>query len=655
MGFSRSRNWLLVWFVVFLLLVVGIYAPAVRFGLIWDDPEWFGRSVGVSWEKLILPFEDYQFFRPGNMIYNRLFVGGDGTFLIFEMHVAQLALHVLNVSFVFTISRRVGFARWMAFMAAMIFAWHPFGHQAVAWAAPGQPLAAVLCFSAWVFYLAGRGGVREQFRWQRPFLLLLSLFLFLLAVSTHESSVPLAVMPLLFELALRLQSQSWPDVAQSWRYPLRLGWVWPLLYVGAALLFMIVWALMPREGGITGVYLDFLVFAYYLQGFVFPAAGPEVMAFFGGGTAVSLFWLALAGALWALAVYRGRGILATTGILWAGVALLPALLGLSFSYVGFAPRLFYAAAPGAAWVWVAALWPSEQRGRSVAGVLGLALLGAVVLVGVRQVWYFQRLFEPGTRLMTDMAAELSEKNGRYLFLNFPDRYRLKEQPFALGYWGVTLAPVVMDLADFPALLTGSAAQTTSRSMPWLNESERGEGSILVDMRGEIVHPEDLLDLAREYDGVYLTQLDIDGNFALRYAGSVSARPDADCGIARFEDALCLHKVDIFEQNGDLHVRTAWWTETDLPSQLTLFLHLGQSGTPPLTQVDGDTWYKALPLNAWRPGDLIIDERVLPMPKEQAGLRFAIGVYDWVSGERWPGVDADKRPLPDGILVWPLVP
>ncbi|MBP7045505.1 MAG: hypothetical protein KBE23_22330, partial [Chloroflexi bacterium] len=63
-----------------------MYAPALKFGLIWDDPEWFGRVVGIGWGELLRPFPDYQFYRPGTMLYNRLFFGADGLLHVYALH-----------------------------------------------------------------------------------------------------------------------------------------------------------------------------------------------------------------------------------------------------------------------------------------------------------------------------------------------------------------------------------------------------------------------------------------------------------------------------------------------------------------------------------------------------------------------------------------
>jgi hypothetical protein len=142
-GKNHVNFTLLAAFVGLLLFLTWLYRPSIHFGLIWDDPEWYGRVVGKSIFALLKPSTDYQFYRPGVMLFNRLFVQADGTLAIQTLHWAQIGWYVINLSLVFAISRRVGFGRWAAFMVVMLTAVHPFVYQSVAWAAPGQPAAAV--------------------------------------------------------------------------------------------------------------------------------------------------------------------------------------------------------------------------------------------------------------------------------------------------------------------------------------------------------------------------------------------------------------------------------------------------------------------------------------------------------------------------------
>lgn len=649
---------LLIAFSALLLFLAGLYASAIRFGLIWDDPEWYVRVVGRSFLEVIKPSPDYQFYRPGLMVFNRLFVRADETLDIYLLHWTQVGWYLINLALLFAMSRRLGFRRWAAFMVVVLAAWHPFVYQAVAWAAPGQPLTAVLLNTAWVLYLLGRGQGERQ---PRAVILILSLFCFFLSFTIHEIAIPLAGIPLLFEMVLRLKQNSWRTVFKSGRHPWQNGWGWPLLYLVLALLFFLMWLFVPRESGITGLYGDWRVYAYFLQGFVYPFASTQYAQLFANNGLLVATWVFLVLALWGVAIYRKRGILAAVGLVWAFLGIAPSLVGLPYSYVSIGSRLFYTAVPGVAWLWVAALWPMVKREGRATAVVTLSVLLFVALFGLSTTLTFRQLYSQSTTLLAEVVETLAGENGRTLFINFPDRYRLKEEPLAIGYWGITLAPVVVDLAEFPALLTGSQAQTTSRSMPWVDGDARDYGPYHVDMRGVITQPEELYQLAVEHNAVFVTRYDEMGNFELNYAGSVEKdrfveeAQEMVCKTAVFDKTVCLQDVQIRTEENTLIVRTEWWTNAVLPPHLSLFTHVGLPDMLPVAQMDGHSWQDTLPLSAWQPGDRIVDERRLALPPGSETYPISLGLYNWVNGERLPGVDAQKRPLPDNIYVVPISP
>ncbi len=648
----RANGPFLLAFIGLLLCFTGLYGSAIRFGLIWDDPEWYMRVVGKSVFELLLPSTNFQFYRPGVLNYNRLFVQADKTLAVTLLHWAQICWYLLNLALIFAISRRMGFGRWAALMVVVLSALHPFVYQAVAWAAPGQPLTAVLLNIAWVLYLIGR---KRERRPAQPVVLILSVLCFLLSLTVNETAVPLAAMPLLFETALRLKNNSWRDVLKSWRHPRQNGWVWPCLYLILTLLFIVFWLFAPKEPGITGFFADWRVYAYLLQGFVLPFSSSRYAHLFSNNLLLVTTWGLVILALWGLAIYRKRGVLASVGLVWAFLGIAPGLIGLPYSYVSIASRLFYTAVPGVAWLWVSALWPEEKKRGTITAVLGIASLIFVAFFGLLTTVGFRHLYTDGITHLNEVVEALAEENGRYLFINFPDRYHLKEEPLAIGYWGLTLAPVVVDLAEFPALLNGSQAQTESWSMPWVDGEARENGPYLVDMRGVITQPDELYQVARERDGIFVTRYDDAGNFDLVYAGSLEKSHEADCKTAVFTDTdstICLQDVQVIPQNGTFIIRTSWWTEAPLPPHLSLFNHLGLPNLPPVAQDDSNSWQDTLPLANWQPGDLIIDERQLTIPPGSENYPVSLGIYNWVTGERLAGFDAAKRPLPNSIYTIP---
>jgi hypothetical protein len=341
--------------------------------------------------------------------------------------------------------------------------------------------------------------------------------------------------------------------------------------------------------------------------------------------------------------------------LWALASMGPLFAGLHFDYVKLADRLFYAPALGVLLLWSAALCP-QMCPRPGRAVWRRYLAGGVWLFIVAQsVWLlllFGQMYRAGTGHLQAAMQTMSQQNGRYLFINFPDRY-LRERPFyPIGQWGVTLAPVVVDLADFLPITSGVTAASTSYSMPWLDTGARADGPYQVDMRGVIIQPDELYRQAQTYDVIYVSRYGADGRFHLETAGSLQQSAAATCPLVQFNDIICLHGIEIAPQVNALALTLHWSATAAVPPHTTIFVHAGPAAAPPLAQADGDSWRGLLPLTSWQPGYLIRDERTLAGITPADALELRIGLYNWVDGERWPAalVEADgtQRPLPDGF-------
>ncbi|MCK4473607.1 MAG: hypothetical protein KAW49_17645, partial [Anaerolineae bacterium] len=239
-----------------LLVTAWLYAHALGFGLIWDDPLWYGRVVGPSVGELVKPMPDYHFYRPALVLYNRLFLGPDSTLAVPLLHAAQIGFHLLNVALAYALSRRLGLGCWTAVAVAGLVAWYPFSYQAVAWAAPAQPMAAALQTGAFLAYLEAR---RKQAG--HHLAAGLSLLLFLAALAVQEGAAALAILPLLAEWVLRRRNTS------------GTGWWLALAYPLIAAGFGLLWLLLPRQTGYTRLAFETPVVSYLLQGFIFPLLG----------------------------------------------------------------------------------------------------------------------------------------------------------------------------------------------------------------------------------------------------------------------------------------------------------------------------------------------------------------------------------------------
>lgn len=631
-----------------LLVTTWFYALSLGFGFMWDDPLWYGRVVGKSFVELISPMPDFQFYRPATMLYNRLFLNPDATFSAPLMHAAQVGWHLLNVALVVALCRRLRLGSWSALAAGALVAWYPFSYQAVAWAAPQQPMALALQNGAWLAYLGARNMQRR--RWLAG----LSLLLYLTALFVQESTTILAVLPLLIEWVLRRRCLENTQATTPGRRP--IPWL-ALLYPLIAAAFGVLWLQVPRQASITGLSLERKVAAYLAQGFAFPLLGwPGAYATdpaIAPETVLGITGLTLGGLL-LLSHRAGRGRQALLGLLWALLGIAPSAIGLQYNYVRLGPRLLTYAAPGAALLWACALLPTDHpTARRLWRTIRAVMLALILLQCGRILADFQRLYTAGAAHIAELVRSGSQEDERLLFVNFPDRYALERAPYPLGYWGLTLAPASVDLGAFPAMVTGRAAQTISCSSPWIDAEAREAGPYRIDMRGSVAPPDQLYRLAQEMDGVYLSRCHPDGSFALQWAGAlIPQAPAPDCALARFGDILCLQEAQVDPQADRLDVTLTWLFLAPAQTHDTIFAHLGQPGSPPVTQADGDTWLGLIPLSTWQPGDTVREMRSLPLTREITADSYvvSVGVYNRITGERLPAATPAGDPLPDDALV-----
>ena len=619
MNVLRIKNFSSLLLIGILLGTWFLYVPTLNFGFIWDDPIWFGHAVGKSWWETLLPNPNFQFYRPLTMLYFWLFKQPDNSFAEYPLHLLQISFHLINILLIFKIGARLNLKSSTALGASLLFALYPFSHQAVAWAAPQQPLAALVQASTLLCYFRARDAsiFHSQKRW-----FLGSLVLFIISLMIQETSVSLAVLPFLYEVFLRREQQF-----ASFRMSL------VFIFVGCA--YFLIWLNVPRQANVVGLFLDPQNLIYLSQSLSYPLlwrpdgyqVGLESPTLFPVGAAIiCLGFIILSG--WRQKRFKLIFFL----LLWSVCALLPATIGLKYSYVSLAPRLLYASAMGTCLTWAVALQGLNfRKGAFVTVLLTLIIAYQSIsfLRSANQLWLsgISHLRHATNR------ADFPMDEQDAIFLNFPDRYRLKQEPFPAGYWGMTLAPVVVDLSDFGQVWGGLNGNTKSFSMPWLGEADRANSPYLVDMRGVIISGAELVDLAANFDDIYLTNYKENGRFALQPIGGLGYQlTETACPFVTFGDLICLHDATINETNGNLQVNLHWSTQAAIDPNWTIFVHLGNPTQPPLAQDDGFTWKGSLPLTDWPLNQTIEDIRSFK-DVDFSGQTIQVGLYNGATGER----------------------
>lgn len=628
------RNQILL--VLLLLLTVWLYRSSLHFGYVWDDPLFFSRLLDRPVVALLQPIPDFHFYRPGVMLYNRLFADANGYFNALPHHAAQLGWHLLNIALLYALARRLGLRRNIASAAAILFALHPFSQQAVVWTQAQHPMATTWQLAAWAAYVHAL----QRRKWQP---LVASIFLYLLALTVQESTVPMSLVPLLL-LWTAAGRKNRPIMAlPSWW---RDRWVWSAaLYPLVAAVYSAIWLSMPRQAGVTVLGLEARVVGYLLQAVVYPLLGrPAGYAADAAVQVVAILVLTI-GVLTVLvgvAVMRGYGRFALLAVVWAMLGMLPALIGLPYSYINLAPRLAYVAVPGISLIWAVTL-TGERRSLRLLSQL------ALLLIVVQSVWLIliqQEMWRSGTALQTAMISLSAEERYPQLYVNYPDRYKLKRPLYPLGYWGVTLAPVVQTLGDFPRLVMGVQPQIEAVSVPWVGVAQRLAGPYEIDTRGLIYSPQTLYEAAAYGTLVNVVQAGSDGTFVLQQAGRVLAGQDESHCLVIFDDTLCLVEKTYRQEAEQIVVTLVWRYLTAVDDDLAVFLHLGLPDTPPRAQADGDFWLGLLPLTIPGQNAVILDGRILPVHHLELGKEtISVGLYSRKTGERLPARYPNGERLP----------
>jgi hypothetical protein len=628
--FKRWESWW--WGCLLAVVVLALYAPALRFGLIWDDPRFYASGMTQSslWQVLTSPQPPtFQFYRPVAVLYNRLFVSPEGMVNAPLAHALQIGMHLVATLISVPILRAFKFNPAHARLTALCFAIFPFSFQAVAWQQNQQPL---VLFWVLLSVLAAVG-----FRQRRSLVWLgLSLVAYALALLVQEGAVLFVVV--FFWLAVTDR--------QVFRLQER---VWPLLHLGLALTYVWIWLSMPHQSSVTGQGFQIKSAGYLLQGVVFPVA--RLM----GGTASNWPLGVLMGLFVALGLLLVPGVwkwesaqVAVLCATWIAVGLLPVWGGLASWYVLSGPRLFYAASLGIAGLWGGwAAWAfSSRQPRWRRWVGGLALV-LVLTVSLQQWWQFCKLYREGTQHLA-RAVQLLEAapDGRLLFVNFPDHIEVYPRPYPIGTVDLILAPVVQNLSDYARAEAGRSGEDRSLSAFLAGADERGAWPYYVDMRGEDTSPEGLVQAALWADAVYLTHYLPGGRLDLQQVGDVRPAQSPVTPIAAWEDSVQLVGAEVsVSASRVLTLRLVWRCLKPLREHDTIFVHFWQNGAF-RASADGDSLGTLVPLYAWQVGTDIVDVRYVDVSDFEPGrYQVRVGIYNRVDRTRYPvrGIDGARFP------------
>lgn len=547
-------------------IVLAVYGPSLRYGLIWDDPEWFARVAAARGAAAFGAIEGYGFFRPLTVLWHGAFVLPDGRVLDVPLHAAQILWHLGSTLMVHALAVRWLPSRAGAAVAALLFAVLPFAQQSVAWAGAHQPPAlffTLVALALWDARLEGQGGDHDR---RRRALGLGSIAAYAIALGLHEAAAPLAIA--IWAADIRPTRHTLPQ----WRARGLLGDLLaaarrPPPHLVLAVLFIAWRAVLPLSNTHVGGGMDMRSLGMLLQPVAWPLTRAlalltpmERVAREAAEASTAAMVVVIALAVWlalATAVARiGRPRVALWASLWIGLSIASPWLGLAWSYVRHGPRLGYTASVGVALLWGALagglLAAARARGRprgthaieSGEGMAAGEARRAVPTLAPRQagvaiiVAALLALCAVDTlalnRMHSAAAAAVDHAtfallHGDALFINLPDRLLPHRPPYPLGDWDVIAMPVALEVGDFARARFGSEAlfgSERSRFAPATGYDERAALSWWVDHRGEAATAEEIAALALDGRAVYSIAW-MDGWPAARFVGRLLAPAGAE--------------------------------------------------------------------------------------------------------------------------------
>jgi len=651
-----------------------LYRRALPLAYFNDDPTGhFAWMEGRTVVDFFTGSAAYGYYRPVVFatlrLFEALFGGGEWPHNPLADHALLMLLHAANAALLWALAWRLAGPRparaAFAWVAALVFAALPFSYEAVAYVASlTHPLVTFFVLVTLLLYQRGSRfqvpGSREEHSSLAPGPWPLAPFF--LALLTHENGL-LALPALVGVEWLRRPSDG---------LGARLRRLWP--YGAAAALFVVLWLAIPKNsaqglntpGDIARNAVPFL------QTLVFPLLP---LLRLGAGDVALLAALAVATvAALGLAAWRaGVGRLWLFALGWVVLAALPALLFLGPAYVYGSPRLSYLPAVGVGLLWALPVlfvarsrkgttdyadFTDSKRNRVSSEKLGFYTLAAVTAL------YLLGLLAPSRPFVACQLAFYAETS------------RLARAMGDIGRVAPAAQEVVFVNAPFFFSSTAARPDGCPSPYPWTPT-----GGILIPPYAQ---PRDFVRFNggpdRAVSGVSFAGYapgwrafgpEIDGE-ALRATVAGAAVYVFDLGRGRFTDLSALWQpggggdgqalaafggaleltAATAETSGDaLAVQLDWRVAAPPPFLPAVFVHVYDATGVLVAQSDGPPAAGLAPLELWRPGDGLRDERTLDLRAlPPGGYTVAVGVYNPADGARLAAEANGARPANDVVTV-----
>ncbi len=649
----------LIWLIALTIVTLLAYASSAAYPFFWVDPIDIGLARDRSLLQIFTTSQGYLYYRPFAFVLWKLLAVLQGGYQPLAFHLVHIATHLANVWLMFALAKRLFKQTLPAGIAAWLFAWYPFSYQTVTWVISPQPQATLFMLLSAILYYDGRtrprpGGESHRDAAQRTGVRVwLSVLLLALALPFQENAASFGfVIAALEVLVIPRPPPSSPDVTGEGAKGVR--W-YPLLHIGVCLAFAAWWVIIPKAPDSTLARFDQATGWYLLQGLLWPVAaavGPW-----------RVWFAALSNPAWApliitapitlialcAAYWRGRQLpLFFFGLIWFGVMALPIWATRGFGYVGTSPRILYVAAGGSVLIWAGLLTLDFRSARfnrwwkMINGVLiATILIQSAMFLATRKTLHDQTM--PAIWDVID-SGQQAGSGAKLLYVNAPDQITPKWREFPVGFFRAVLMPVSVDLGQYVELQAGVQPQTQSVSVPALAHLENYPYN--VDLRGETADQTKLSAAIRAADRVFIAQYDPSGAVTITEAGRLSKQQPSQ-PIATFDARLQLSEAALDASNHRLTL--VWDCLAPFSADETIFVHVLNASNQPVAQADGAPLHELFPLSECQPGEQIRDVRYLAVDALHP-YSIKVGLYNRVTGQRLPAIDARGQELPDAATT-----
>ncbi|MCL4262869.1 MAG: hypothetical protein KJ069_06625 [Anaerolineae bacterium] len=631
------RHVLLATAVAAAIIALCLYWPIRQFPLSFDDLLHIRLVKGVNYATVWLPTTNSAFFRPGLLLpvlFTRsLFAYYPAPFL----YGLNLLLHALNVALLVALAWRL-WRRWpRALAAGLLLACYPFSYQVVA--AFGNNVYLVLLL---LVLLALHTYLRalDKGGWWWP----VTAVLFLVGLFNHELMV-------LFGFYAALSH--W---AYTGHMEIRV-WHWRrspyLFFLFAAAIYTLLYQFLPlAPSPHTANDLPMLTLLYLGQALVYPLAwlgarllpdaAPLIITL---SLLVCIIWTGLVVTRQPenrLALLLGWG--------WWGITAVLLFVTLPAYYILHGPRLLYLGSVGVCLLW-AVLLDALFSWRRAGKLLWAAALGTMVLIGASfargRVVALGNLGAPVAVMQAEMASRPLPEG--VLLVNLPAWSAPVRQSFPVGAEHVALMGEHVFAEELVWENLNQVRPVRAVAAPELGQ-EPGYPYGLHVQSPDLGNPAEWASAGATVFINRVTEQGVTTEVSGRFLPADTAVPPlatwGETGLIAGTAVAC---------QGEITAELTWRPAPQTGATTSVFVQaladdgrlLGQADGPPL-QLRPD-WL------ALSPGWLITDYRHIQTDGPAVPTTLLIGLYDYVTGERTPGVETNHQPLADNALRLPIQP